>query len=305
MSFVRLYMHEIAMTYGKNDSLLDTVDWNDQLEIIDDDEFVDCRDAVHELLETFTSLDMATLRALPMLYYVRTVHGALALVKLHCATMRLDDPSERRARAGMLNTEHHLRSLLSLWSGWGGLWPATKFLQILMNLLRWFRHNGDKVNQYDEAPWLASWALKGPATIQAQSFMAPHHVPQQSISMHDPDLDMNFDFGANDLSAHIPAVPNTQAPQAALTENTDIFNQDLFAATNAYVADGQMERRSTPFEAMDNSTLALPAPPEPPVPPADEFDFLTVPPDGFDFGQWLDADISMAATDDWMIGGLP
>ncbi|KAH0289859.1 hypothetical protein KCU62_g4039, partial [Aureobasidium sp. EXF-3399] len=120
-------------------------------------EFTESLTAAHVLLDTFLSLDMSLIRALPTSYSVQITHTAIVLVKLHFASRGFRDHGDLDLKA-----DDYLGRLVKKFSGWGALWPAQKLSYTLRRLHRMLRQCGNQ-GFASELSWLNVWTLAEPS----------------------------------------------------------------------------------------------------------------------------------------------
>ena len=154
-----------------------SMDHEHQPDIMDASQFTDCLESVHNLFRVFTSLDMSAVRALPAVYFIRTIHAAIALVKLYFAAMRLPDSHERSARKQDLKVDEYLNQMLLVFTSWGELWPADKLTKVLGEIRIWFEQNSDRTVLPEDMAWLDRWAFK----------QSPSQEPGEPIEPPAPD----------------------------------------------------------------------------------------------------------------------
>jgi len=119
-------------------------------------EFTENLTAAHILLDTFLSLDMSLIRALPTSYFVQLTHTAIVLVKLHFASRGLGNHEDLHPQA-----DNYLGRLVKKFSGWGTLWSAQKLSHTLRRLHRMLRQCGNQ-EFASELSWLSVWTLAEP-----------------------------------------------------------------------------------------------------------------------------------------------
>jgi hypothetical protein len=145
---------------------------------------LDCTTAAQNLLDTFLSLDISSIRTLPTSYSIRLIHATIVLIKLHFAATRLTDPADTVIKTQSIQMNHYLARLMQKFSGWGILWPFCKLANKLRELREMVRHC-DNDEMSSELAWLNIWTLEE-ATLDMNSYgtalAGQQHNPEQAHS---------------------------------------------------------------------------------------------------------------------------
>lgn len=122
-------------------------------------QFIDCTTAAHNLLDTFLSLDISSIRTLPTAYSIQLTHATIVLVNLHFAAARLINPADAVLKTLNIRTDHYLARLMQKFSGWGTMWPMQRLAKKLRELKEMVRHC-DNNAMPSELAWLNVWTLE-------------------------------------------------------------------------------------------------------------------------------------------------
>ncbi|KAL2270244.1 hypothetical protein VTJ83DRAFT_2428 [Remersonia thermophila] len=180
---ISLYMHEIA-TYtdpddeGKNGAGDLPLVFRQPLTTAHVDAWLACLSAIHGIFDTFLSLDIHTIRCLPVFNFVRVAYGVVVFIKLYFAVSSSQSDLSRFMTKDQMKVEQHLDRLLERFravAADGRSRPAQKFALVLLMLRTWFRKQEEKQRQSTGAGSAA--AVPTPAyTRQGAEERAP--VPQ-------------------------------------------------------------------------------------------------------------------------------
>ena len=147
-------MHEIAMHINHNvddfrapfteESIRAASGQWDVLSPAHSSALCECLQSVRGVLGTFFEFDIATIRALPIFYFVRVAYAIVVLVKLYFAITAPGSEVGKIMSSEDLQMEYHLDTLLKLFNtidAEDSFRPASKFLVILGKLTDWFQRN--------------------------------------------------------------------------------------------------------------------------------------------------------------------
>lgn len=150
----RLYMHEIALHINHNvddfrapfteESLKAASGQSVVLSPAHSSAILECLSAVHGIFDTFFAFDVAMIRALPIVYFVRVAYAVVVLIKLHFAITAPGSEVGKIVTKEELNVEHYLDNLLGIFIAMAdddAFRPNNKFLMILGKLREWFQKN--------------------------------------------------------------------------------------------------------------------------------------------------------------------
>lgn len=216
---------------------------------VSESDFIECLTAAHALLDSFLSLDMSLIRALPTTYFVQITHTAIVVVKLH---------STSRGLVGLnLEADDYLGRLVKKFRGWGALWPTQKLSHTLRRLHRMLRQCGNQ-EFASELSWLSVWTLAElssgdfagqPGTTSNQSASARERVSVSqgladpgtaTLSTFDEELLAWSQSGTNQCNT-TQNTAHDALPSASLDANQliDWFGTDL--NTSTFDFDGNLQ----------------------------------------------------------------
>jgi hypothetical protein len=101
-----------------------------------------CLTSIHNIFDTFLSLDVGYVRSLPTIHLVRTTYSAVALIKLYSSITVPGSKLEKVFNPDDLKVEYYLDSILNFLGRCAEdekSKPAAKFLQILGMLKTWYQ----------------------------------------------------------------------------------------------------------------------------------------------------------------------
>ncbi|KAM5442848.1 hypothetical protein MferCBS31731_002234 [Microsporum ferrugineum] len=127
--------------------------------VIDEPTFFEFLETVNSIFQIVFSLDMAAIRALPTVYFIRIIYVVIILVKLHFAAMQLPG-DDGKTHTAELKVGERLDDLIQMFAGWGTLWPANRLTRVLRKLQSWFEKNSSCKMTVHELSWLNSWVFK-------------------------------------------------------------------------------------------------------------------------------------------------
>ena len=286
-------MHEIAMRPATNDGMSGpdetSMDHENRPGVMDESQLTDCLESVHNLFRVFTSLDMSAIRALPAIYFIRTIHAAIVLVKLYFAAMRLPDGYQRSARKQDLKVDEYLNRLLHMFTGWSDIWPADKLTTVLGKIRVWFEQNSDRAVLSNELAWLDSWVFEqSPLPEPGEPVLAPTFDPPGQNQAHFGTLQTEKQH-VEAQEGNMSAIPNIfqNMPPGHLSTPQQL---PMLAPSNSILNDStqqSMDWASSPAGAHGNQML-----------PSAAFD-QTVPLNNIEMelDMWLDANIGVGVVD--------
>lgn len=188
-----LYMHEVAMHVDHNveefkppfteESLRGGQIGQDStapLTAIHINALSTCLTAIDGIFMTFLSIDIETIRLLPVMHFVRVAYAVVVLIKMYFAAAVEGSELGRVMDKDNMKVELYLDRLLEQFRAAAAndkSRPATKFLMVLVMLKTWFhRQKGGKRDGENEDK---STLPDTPATIQGETAQANMQIPQQ------------------------------------------------------------------------------------------------------------------------------
>lgn len=154
-----LYLHEIALHFNHNiedfrlpftEESLKSV--NNSSETLTQHQMAAleaCRKAAHGILDTMLSLDIETVKSLPMLiYFVRCTYALVILIKMHVAITTPGSEISKIMTPEQVRVDHYLDSMMQMFSHVASeqeFRPHPKILRILAVLKEWFRKHKENV----------------------------------------------------------------------------------------------------------------------------------------------------------------
>lgn len=177
LPFATLYILEMAMT----SSPLANFPTGDAVNVvtITSSEFTEVLTAAHNSLDTFLSLDIPSIRTLPIPYFVQITHAAILLLKLYFAAARQPGYLDAPQKLWDIKADDYLRRLVKKFSGWNTLWPIQKLAQTFRKLQEPLQQYGNQ-RLASELAFLDAWSLEEASGVGF-------------------DLEMNANQGQSDL----------------------------------------------------------------------------------------------------------
>ncbi|KAL1842097.1 hypothetical protein VTJ49DRAFT_6079 [Mycothermus thermophilus] len=150
---ISLFMHEIA-TYTNPDDKGKKSDGpmalNKPLTTAHVDAWLACLDAINGIFDAFLSLDVQTIRCLPIFNFVRIAYGVVVLIKLYFVVSSSRSELTPFMTKDEMKVEQHLERLLDKFHAAAAddqSRPAGKFVFVLAMLRAWFLKQEEKQRQ--------------------------------------------------------------------------------------------------------------------------------------------------------------
>ena len=190
-----IYMHEVALHVNHNiddfrapfteESLRAASGQSIILSSAHSKALTECLTSVHGTFDAFFNMDISTIRALPIFYFVRIAYAVVVLVKLFFAVTAPGSEVGKIVSRGDLQVEHHLDTLLRIFhtiENEESFRPAKMFMIILGKLREWFTVNKDNKNIPRDASRFNPWA----ATQHAEEIARDpgHNVGRETPHPH-------------------------------------------------------------------------------------------------------------------------
>ncbi len=154
-----LYLHEIALHFNHNvedfrlpfteESLKSVNNTSDTLTQNQMAALEACLKAAHGILDTILSMDVATIKTLPMLiYFVRCTYAIVILIKMHVAVCTPNSELGKMMKPEDLKVDYYVDNLIGMFSYVAKeeeFRPHPKILRILSILRDWFGKHKENV----------------------------------------------------------------------------------------------------------------------------------------------------------------
>jgi hypothetical protein len=161
---VNLYMHEVAMHVDHNVESFNAPFTEEKLRGPDNPDqqasrpltpthiaaLSTCLTSIDGVFEAFMSLDVDTIRALPVMHFVRIAYAVVVLIKMHFAAATPGSELGKVIDKNNMKVEQYLDGLLDKFKATAAdnkSRPGSKFLMVLIMLKTWFhRQTNGKAN---------------------------------------------------------------------------------------------------------------------------------------------------------------
>ncbi|KAK4162545.1 hypothetical protein QBC43DRAFT_241255 [Cladorrhinum sp. PSN259] len=137
-----------------------------------------CLIAIDGIFDVFLSLDIKTIRCLPVFNFVRVAYAVVVLIKLYFAASSVNSELGKVINKDNMKVEQHLDGLLEKFKATAAddrSRPAAKFLVVLIMLRSWFQKQKQDQGK-DETPSSASYP---PSRQGEKDLKTPTPVPSQ------------------------------------------------------------------------------------------------------------------------------
>ncbi|KAK8125723.1 uncharacterized protein PG998_001482 [Apiospora kogelbergensis] len=208
-----LYMHEIALYVEKpnegmqnfnSDSLQDPVPGlNETLTAAHIGALSSCLTAIDGIFESFLSMDVQSIRCLPVFNFVRVAYAVVVLIKMYFSASTPNSELGKVINKDNMKVEEYIEKLLDKFRDTAThekSRPAGKFLVVLVMLRSWFQKQGTKGDQSKREQQAADTGHNRPnekatSLPQQQQQQAQHsnqqqqhaQQPQQSTPQQQPN----------------------------------------------------------------------------------------------------------------------
>jgi hypothetical protein len=139
-----------------------------------------CLTAIDGIFEVFLTLDVQTIRCLPVFNFVRVAYAVVVLIKLYFAASSPKSELGKVINKENMKVEHYLDSLLEKFRATAAddrSRPAVKFLVVLVMIRSWFHKQKQSVNGGANATTLPSYSSQG-CGERGSATPAPQPPPQ-------------------------------------------------------------------------------------------------------------------------------
>jgi hypothetical protein len=205
---VNLYMHEVAMHVDHNVEEFNPPFTEEKLRGPDNADqqpsrpltpahisaLSTCLTSIDGIFESFLSLDVDTIRALPVMHFVRIAYAVVVLIKMHFAAATPGSELGKVIDKDNMKVEQYLDGLLEKFKAIvvdNKSRPGSKFLMVLIMLKTWFHRqksvkatrtstSTDAGNQ--ETADAAQKAQQHPDQVQQKRGYSPANTPLQLLS---------------------------------------------------------------------------------------------------------------------------
>ncbi|KAK3694326.1 hypothetical protein B0T22DRAFT_68017 [Podospora appendiculata] len=214
-----------------------------------------CLTAIDGIFEVFLSLDIHSIRCLPVFNFVRVAYAVVVLIKMYFAASSPKSELGKVINKDNMKVEQHLEKLLEkfrITAANERSRPAAKFLVVLIMLRSWFQ----KQNQTGGSPYPSSTcAGTGTGTGAASSVTVPH----ESTSASPAPCGQRRDSG--ETKDNIPQ-PHRSGFSSSANTPLQLLSE---IATNNSVGTTPRTNNSDLLSASNgpNSWLGRPPPPQP------------------------------------------
>ncbi|KFZ11900.1 hypothetical protein V501_04476 [Pseudogymnoascus sp. VKM F-4519 (FW-2642)] len=223
---VNLYMHEVAMHVDHNVESFNAPFTEEKLRGPDNPDqqasrpltpthiaaLSTCLTSIDGVFEAFMSLDVDTIRALPVMHFVRIAYAVVVLIKMHFAAATPGSELGKVIDKNNMKVEQYLDGLLDKFKATAAdnkSRPGSKFLMVLIMLKTWFHRqtNGKANNMPTEA------GGQGKTNIPKHHHQTPEHQQQKTFSPANTPLQLLSEVATGSSAAQTPRLDTrTQYP---------------------------------------------------------------------------------------------
>ncbi|KFY31054.1 hypothetical protein V493_01418 [Pseudogymnoascus sp. VKM F-4281 (FW-2241)] len=223
---VNLYMHEVAMHVDHNVESFNAPFTEEKLRGPDNPDqqasrpltpthiaaLSTCLTSIDGVFEAFMSLDVDTIRALPVMHFVRIAYAVVVLIKMHFAAATPGSELGKVIDKNNMKVEQYLDGLLEKFKATAAdnkSRPGSKFLMVLIMLKTWFHRqtNGKASNMPTEA------GSQGKTNISKHHGQTPEHQQQKTFSPANTPLQLLSEVATGSSAAQTPHLETrTQYP---------------------------------------------------------------------------------------------
>jgi hypothetical protein len=228
---LNLYMHEIALSVEKADEmrppfnadvLRDPVPGlNESLTAAHIGALSSCLTAIDGIFETFLSMDVYSIRCLPVFNFVRVAYAVVVLIKMYFSASMPNSELGKVINKDHMKVEEYLEKLLVKFGEVAAAdksRPAAKFIMVLAMLRGWFQKQGKTEDSTPSLPVQSSsdLALKPDTGTPPTSQQQPQPQPQPRTNEYNPvgPLQLLSEIATGNRSDQMTATPNLAATQA-------------------------------------------------------------------------------------------
>ncbi|KAH0491439.1 hypothetical protein TgHK011_002871 [Trichoderma gracile] len=187
---VNLYMHEMALhsdTTGDNwrppfntEALKDGIVNSEPLSAAHINALSACLTAIDGIFNTFLSMDVTSIRCLPVFNFMRVAYGVVILIKMYFSASSPGSEMGKVIHKDNMRVEYYLEALLDKFRATAAdnkCRPAAKFLVVLAMLRSWFFKQGKGEGGGSATP--EDGGASSCSSSQQQRPYAPQGTPQQ------------------------------------------------------------------------------------------------------------------------------
>ncbi|KAI1865549.1 uncharacterized protein JN550_008306 [Neoarthrinium moseri] len=245
-----LYMHEIALYVEKADdlrppynadALRDPVPGlNESLTTAHIVALSSCLTAIDGIFETFLSMDVYSIRCLPVFNFVRVAYAVVVLIKMYFSASTPGSELGRVIVKDDMKVEEYLDRLLAKFSEVGAAdksRPATKFLVVLVMIRGWFQKQGKPPGP--EIPSIAQKSSPNSDSAapkaEAKAPAAAQRQPPQQANEYNPantPLQLLSEIATGNRGSQNPTANNSNAQFPDWLQTSQPFMYGASAGTS-------------------------------------------------------------------------
>ena len=156
----------------------------------------ECIESAYSVVSVFTSLDLPTIRCMPIIFLIRVIHAIIFLVKSNDGTNLVHIPRCTSLSKEDLRIEHQLDEMIEIMANWGSYWPACRLVQVLTTLRGQLRDNQNKMTATCDSSSRDSGASHEDQETQSSSPTFPEpptplryqNIAQQEVNLRSVDF---------------------------------------------------------------------------------------------------------------------
>lgn len=165
-----------------------------------------CLTSIDGIFESFLSLDIDTIRALPVMHFLRIAYAVVVLIKMHFAAAMQGSELGKVIDKDNMKVEQYLDGLLEkfkLTAADDKSRPGTKFLMVLVMLKTWFQRQ--KSNKAGNCPSRSELSMSNQSTAEAFSKAQLEQLQQKaSYSPANTPLQLLSEVATGSSAAQTP-----------------------------------------------------------------------------------------------------
>ncbi|KAM7199324.1 hypothetical protein V8F33_004572 [Rhypophila sp. PSN 637] len=218
-----------------------------------------CLSAVDGIFETFLSLDVSSIRCLPVFNFVRVAYAVVVLMKIYFAASSPKSELGRVINKDNMKVESHLEALLDKFGATAAddrSRPASKFLVVLVMLRSWFQKQ--KGQQGDDKPGTRT-NTPGPGNLLRESEGLPSMSERHrlSASQQQQEYTSTANTPLQLLSEIATSANNTPAPASRPTGSN--ISDLLTASASANTTSSNINSHRAPWTGRASAFVFDPA----------------------------------------------
>lgn len=191
-----------------------------------------CLTSVESIFDTFLSMDIVSIRCLPVFNFMRVAYGVVILIKMYFSASRPGSEMGKVMNKDNMRVEHYLEALLDKFRATAAddkCRPAAKFLVVLAMLRSWFFKQGKADSESDARPDVGTVSEGRPPSSVNHLQTRLQQQPQSPPSQHRPQLPPQHQQPSAQHQQHQAANTPLQLLSEVATGHDRSNNRNIFA----------------------------------------------------------------------------